>query len=72
MNYIAKVKLEMCSIQAADIYQYLFFETEIDECASGPCTNGATCNNQINSYTCTCSAGYTGTRCETGNVVLLM
>ena len=45
---------------------------DTDECASSPCTNGATCNNLIDSYTCSCVAGFEGTNCETGMVVLNM
>ena len=30
---------------------------EIDECASNPCKNGATCNDLIGSYNCTCVSG---------------
>ena len=40
---------------------------DIDECASSPCQNGATCNDQVNMYTCTCAPGYNGTHCEIGN-----
>ena len=45
--------------------RYLF--ADIDECSSNPCMNGATCTDAVNSYTCGCVAGYTGTHCETGN-----
>ncbi|KAK2153589.1 hypothetical protein NP493_2290g00000, partial [Ridgeia piscesae] len=38
---------------------------DIDECASSPCRNGATCNDAVNSYTCRCVAAYTGNLCET-------
>jgi hypothetical protein len=36
-----------------------------DECTSNPCQNGGTCVDSINSYTCTCASGYSGTLCET-------
>ena len=36
----------------------------IDECAVNPCQNGATCTDTINSYTCSCLAGYNGENCE--------
>ena len=39
-----------------------------DECLSNPCINGGTCQDAINSYTCTCIAGYTGYSCETGKL----
>lgn len=38
----------------------------INNCASNPCQNGATCNNGINTFSCSCNAGYTGTLCQTG------
>ena len=54
----------------ANIAQYAkchnFLRTDINECESNPCKNGATCNNNINSYSCTCVAGYIGTNCEEG------
>ena len=34
--------------------------TEVDECDSAPCQNGAVCNEQFNGYTCSCLAGYEG------------
>ncbi|KAK3083937.1 hypothetical protein FSP39_005650 [Pinctada imbricata] len=40
-------------------------QEEINECDSNPCQNGGTCNDQLNSYSCTCSPGYTGNNCET-------
>lgn len=39
-------------------------DTEIDECASEPCQNGALCNDHVGFYTCTCAAGYEGAQCE--------
>ena len=39
---------------------------DISECGSNPCLNGATCNDLLNKYTCTCAPGYQGTRCEIG------
>ena len=44
---------------------------DIDECSSNPCMNGAACTDAVNSYTCACVAGYTGTHCETGEGLLL-
>ena len=37
----------------------------VDECASNPCANGATCTDGVLSYTCTCTAGFTGVNCLT-------
>ena len=40
--------------------------SDIDECASGPCQNGGTCTDDINSYTCHCAPGYSGVNCNEG------
>ena len=40
--------------------------TEINECESTPCLNGATCIDDVNKYRCTCVAGYDGVMCERG------
>lgn len=40
--------------------------TDIDECASMPCQNNATCNNLLDMYTCDCPDGFEGVNCENG------
>jgi len=35
-----------------------------DDCAGDPCLNGSTCVDGVNSYTCACAAGWSGTNCE--------
>ena len=39
--------------------------SDIDECQSNPCQNGGTCKDQVNGYSCSCNAGYTGEKCQT-------
>lgn len=39
-------------------------ETNINDCASSPCENGATCVDQVSGYSCTCANGYIGVHCE--------
>jgi hypothetical protein len=41
---------------------------DIDDCSTGPCLNGATCNDGIDGYTCTCAPGYTGYHCGIGQL----
>lgn len=43
---------------------------DIDECLNIPCKNGATCNNKPGSYSCSCSAGWTGKDCDEGNCLV--
>ena len=39
--------------------------SDIDECASVTCLNGATCEDGVNTYTCHCLDGYEGDLCQT-------
>ena len=38
-------------------------ETNQDDCGSGPCQNGGTCNDAANAYQCSCAAGFAGDEC---------
>jgi len=42
---------------------------DINECASSPCQNGGTCTDAVNSYTCTCAAGYDGALCQNSTYI---
>ena len=42
---------------------------DINECVSNPCENGGACNDELNAYTCTCIAGYTGPECQQGEII---
>ena len=48
----------------------MFPLVDVDECASRPCKNGATCRGKVNGYECNCLAGYTATDCGIGKVEL--
>ena len=37
-----------------------------DDCDPNPCQNGATCQNLINDYKCTCIEGWEGKTCTEG------
>ena len=39
--------------------------TEIDECLSEPCSQRGLCTDQVDSFFCNCTAGFTGPICDT-------
>ena len=39
-------------------------EVDVDDCAGSPCHHGSTCNDHVNSFSCSCLPGYTGSLCE--------
>ena len=43
---------------------------DVDECSGSPCKNNATCMDLVNKFQCICIRGFTGKKCETGNVLL--
>ena len=43
---------------------------DANECASNPCSNGATCEDGDNSFSCICPAGFMGGVCEQGTIIL--
>ena len=46
------------------------FVPDVNECVSQACQNGGVCHDQVNSYNCSCLAGYTGPQCQTGKTEL--
>ena len=42
--------------------------SDINDCAGNPCRNGGTCRDGVNSFTCSCVAGYTGNTCQFSKV----
>ena len=46
------------------LLQYIFSSSDINECASNPCLNGAICTDEVNRYHCACLVGYRGAMCE--------
>ena len=49
---------------------YFFSNKASNPCQSGPCGNGATCINKVNSYWCVCTDGWTDPLCLTGWLIL--
>lgn len=38
-------------------------DIDVDECASNPCQNGATCYESLSGWTCQCAEGWSGSSC---------
>lgn len=50
------------------MYHFCHFSQEDkNECDPNPCKNNAKCNDYVNSYSCTCKPGFSGTNCETND-----
>ena len=47
-------------------FRITFNFPDIDDCANHTCGNGGSCVDGVNSFSCSCAAGYTGNHCETG------
>ncbi len=41
-----------------------YCQTQINNCLNNACANNASCINGINSYACSCPAGFTGQYCQ--------
>ena len=58
-------KIKYCIVWPLYVYNVL----EIDECSSDPCHNGGICKDKINAFECECKSGYSGDRCEKGQIL---
>uniref|UniRef100_A0A452V7A1 Coagulation factor VII n=1 Tax=Ursus maritimus TaxID=29073 RepID=A0A452V7A1_URSMA len=66
---------EQCSFEEArEIFQDTdrTHSTDGDQCASNPCQNGGSCEDQLQSYICFCLDDFQGRNCETNKKDLLV
>ncbi|XP_044106090.1 coagulation factor VII isoform X4 [Neovison vison] len=71
---------ERCSLEEArEIFQdarraeqFWRSYTDGDQCASNPCRNGGSCEDQLGSYICFCPDSFQGRNCETNKKDLLV
>ncbi|XP_045444757.1 coagulation factor VII isoform X2 [Pipistrellus kuhlii] len=71
-------KEEQCSYEEArEIFrnterltQFWTSYNDGDQCASSPCQNGGSCEDQLQSYICFCPEGFEGRNCETSCLLL--
>ena len=52
---------------------HLDYTIDEDDCAltDKPCSNHGECTDLVNGFSCKCADGYTGDRCETGELLCL-
>jgi EGF-like domain len=64
-----------CCLRGLSFSRFYFFgietfsawcPTDVDECQSSPCLNGATCVDLVNGFQCRCADGWQGERCDQG------
>ncbi len=46
------------------LFFWIFYSTDVPECASNPCQNGGQCQEHFQGYTCQCSTQYQGRHCQ--------
>ena len=64
LNSIYSYILINVSFDTLIFFAFHMLPVEIDECESGPCQNGAECQDRLNGYHCACADGYQGTQCQ--------
>lgn len=45
---------------------FIVLFTDVDDCVSARCANGAKCVDGVNQYNCVCQPGFTGELCDQG------
>ena len=63
---LKRTKGFLCIIIWMSWYDNLF--SDIDECHSSPCLNGAICYDRFGKFICSCSRGFDGINCEIGKL----
>ena len=68
------VVVGLAKIQFFPHDDFFSFTLDINECQSGPCQNGGTCIDGINSFSCSCvpGAGWEGSKCEKSKQIIII
>ena len=51
---------------------YVLMFPDIDDCSPNQCQNSATCVDGVDSFSCTCAAGFDGDRCQNSKLCVRM
>ena len=46
--------------------------TDINDCINHTCSNGGSCVDGVNNYSCNCLEGFTGHHCDIGRLLSLL
>ena len=65
LNFLCIHDIEKCSFSL-----FLLRSPDINYCTNSICLNGGTCSDGVKTFTCGCSAGFTGDKCETSKLVV--
>lgn len=49
------MNIKLCSFLQGSVC-----EVEVNECVSSPCLNEGVCVDEVDKFTCSCAAGFTG------------
>ena len=57
------------TLKIVAFHVFLLRYPDVNDCTNTSCHNRGTCNDGVNTFTCSCSPGFTGDKCETSKVV---
>ena len=65
-DHIIVQEYDCINVQPLKTVCFSLLFSDVNECSSDPCLNGASCTDLVSGYECTCAGGYEGDNCETG------
>ena len=69
VEWFIKVRWTFFYISLSSLLTTSFHSIDIDDCVSNACENGGSCVDGINGYTWNCKDGFTGEKCQTGELI---
>ena len=69
VGWFIKVRWTFFYISLSNLLTTSFHSIDIDDCVSNACENDGSCVDGINGYTWNCKDGFTGEKCETGELI---